>query len=166
MWEIGEKIGTGGPSSIETVNIVNWLVAEELIKCRANGGIIGLTHRGIREVEDARRYPNLPTEHFFPNTINNVINNYGTMYNLTIQQGTSNSNQTATITQQQHESIIEPIRQIKEIVQQQGRSIPDEKREELEQEIANAELESKLKMPKWETTEGILDIYQEHCRRQ
>jgi gas vesicle protein len=115
-----------------------------------------LTHRGIREVEDAQRYPNLPTEHFSPNTINNVIKNYGTMYNPTIQQGTSNSNQTATITQQQHESIIEAISQIKEIVQQQGRSNPDEKREELEQEIANAELESKLKMPKWERLKEYL----------
>ena len=156
MWEIGEKIGTGGPSSIETVNIVNWLVAEELIKCRANGGIIGLTHRGIREVEGSRRYPNVSTEHFSPNTINNMINNYGPMYNPAIQQGTSNSNQTITITQQQHESIIEAIRQIKEIVQQQSESIPDEKREELKHQIALAEIESKAKKPKWERLKGYL----------
>jgi hypothetical protein len=78
MWEIGEKIGTGGPSSAETVNIVNWLIGEGLIKWRSNGGIIGLTHCGIREVEDARRNPNAYTEHFSPNTINNMTNNYGT----------------------------------------------------------------------------------------
>jgi hypothetical protein len=156
MWEIGEKIGTGGLSSVETQNIVNWLKGEGLIKGRAIGGIIGLTHRGIREVEDARMHPERPTKYFSPNVINNVINNYGTMYNPAIQQGTSNSNQTITITQQQHESIIEAIRQIKEIIQQEGKSIPDEKREELGQEIALAEIESKAKKPNWKQLKGYL----------
>jgi hypothetical protein len=156
MWEIGEKIGTGGHPSIETHNIVKWLTGEDLIKGRAVGGIIGLTHRGIREVEDARRHPERSTEHFPSNVINNVINNFGTMYNPALQQGTSNSNQTITITQQQHESIIEAIRQIKEIVQQQGESIPDEKCEELEREIALAEIESKANKPKWERLKGYL----------
>jgi hypothetical protein len=121
------------------------LIEEELIKRRDIGSSIGLTHRGIREVEDARRYPDRHTEYFSPNTINNVINKYGTINNPAIQQGTSNSNQTITIStqQQQHESIIESIKVIKEIAQQEGESIPDKKREELEQEIADAELESK-----------------------
>jgi hypothetical protein len=89
---VGEKIGTGGHPSIEIHNIVNWLTAEDLIKWRANDGIIiGLTHRGIREVEDARRHPELPTEHFSSKVINNMINNFGTMYNPAIQHGTSNS---------------------------------------------------------------------------
>jgi hypothetical protein len=109
------------------------LIGEELIKRRDIGSSIGLTHRGIREVEDARRYPDLHTKYFSPNTINNVINNYGTMNNPAIKQGASNSNQTITITQQQYESIIEDINMIKEIVQQEGGSIPDKKREELEQ---------------------------------
>jgi hypothetical protein len=78
------------------------------------------------------------------------------MYNPAIQQGTINSNQTATITQQQHESIIEAIRQIKEIIQQHGESITDEKREELEQEIVHVELESKSRKPKWERLKGYL----------
>jgi hypothetical protein len=120
------------------------LIGEELIKSRDIGSSIGLTHRGIRKVEDARRYPDRHNEYFSPNTINNVINKYGTMNNPAIEQGTSNSNQTITITtQQQHESIIEAIKVIKEIVQQEGESIPDKKHEELEQEIADAELESK-----------------------
>jgi hypothetical protein len=29
MWEIGEKIVTGGFSSAESVNIVNWLIGED-----------------------------------------------------------------------------------------------------------------------------------------
>jgi hypothetical protein len=148
IWEIGDKIGTDGPSGAETVNIVNWLIGEGLIKWRPNGCIIGLTHRGLREVEDARTYPNVSTEHFSPNTINYMINNYGTMYNPAIKQGTSNSNQTITITQQQHESIIKAITQIKEIVHQQRESIPDKKREWLEREIALAEDKLKAKNPK------------------
>jgi hypothetical protein len=156
MWEIGEKIGTCGHPSIETHNIFKWLIEEGLIKGKALGGSIGLTDRGIKEVEDARRYPERRPKHFSPNVINNVINNYGTMYNPAIQQGTSNFNQTIKITQQQHESIIEAIRQIKEIVKQQGDSIPDEKREELEQEIAHAEMESKAKKPKWDRVKGYL----------
>jgi hypothetical protein len=138
---------------------VKWLIGEELIKRRDIGSSIGLTHRGIREVEDARRYPDRHTEYFSPNTINNVINKYGTINNPAIQQGTSNSNQTITIStqqQQQHESIIESIKVIKEIAQQEGESIPDKKREELEQEIADAELESKSKKPKWERLKGYL----------
>jgi predicted RNase H-like nuclease (RuvC/YqgF family) len=71
------------------------------------------------------------------------------MYNPAIKQGTtSNSNQTITITQQQHESIIKAIRQIKEIVHQQRESIPNKKREGLEREIALAEDELKTKKPK------------------
>jgi hypothetical protein len=73
-----KKIGKGGPSSPETVNIINWLIGEELIKWHASGGIIGLTRRRITEVEDGRTNTNLPTEHFSPDFINNVINNYGT----------------------------------------------------------------------------------------
>jgi len=112
MWEIGEKINTGGHPSIKTDNIVKWLTGEDFIKGRAVGGIIGLTHRGIKEVEDARRDAEICTEHFPSNVINNVINNFGSMYNPAIQQGTSNPDQTITITQRQHESIIEAIRQI------------------------------------------------------
>ena len=115
-----------------------------------------MTHRGIREVEDSRRYPNVSTEHFSPNTINNMINNYGTMYNPAIQQGTSNSNQTITITQQQHESIIGAIRQIKKIVHQQRESIPDKKREGLERKIALAEDELKTEKPKLKQLKGYL----------
>jgi hypothetical protein len=156
MWEIGEKTGTGGHQSIETQNIVNWLKGEGLVKMRAIGGSIGLTHRGLREVEDARMHPERPTKYFSTNVINNVINNYGTIYNPAIQQGTSNSDQKITITQQQHESIIEAIKHIKEIVQQQDQSIPDKKRDELEREIALAENESKAKKPKWERLKGHL----------
>ena len=78
------------------------------------------------------------------------------MYNPAIQQGTSNSNQTITITQQQHESIIEAIRQIKKIVHQQRESIPDKKREGLEREIALAEDELKAKKPKLKQLKGYL----------
>jgi hypothetical protein len=75
MLEIGETIGAGGHQSIETQNIVNWLKGEDLIKGRTTGGTIGLTHRGIKEVEDARMQPEQLTEYFSKNLINNVINN-------------------------------------------------------------------------------------------
>jgi hypothetical protein len=76
--------------------------------------------------------------------------------NPAIQQGTSNSNQTITITQQQHESIIGAIRQIKKIVHQQRESIPDKKREGLERKIALAEDELKTKKPKLKQLKGYL----------
>jgi hypothetical protein len=113
-----------------------------------NSGRVVLTHQGIKEVEDARMRPNSSTDHFQPNTINNVLYNFGTMNNPAIQQGTSNSNQTIIVTPEQKVLIIESIRQLKEIIQQRE-SIPYEKYEEIENEISNAELESKSKKPKW-----------------
>lgn len=97
MWEVGEKIGTGGYSSTETHDVVNWLTGENLIRMFDNSGRVVLTHQGIKEVEDARMSPDSSTDHFQPNTINNVLYNFGTMNNPAIQQGTSNSNQTITI---------------------------------------------------------------------
>jgi hypothetical protein len=70
MWEIGEKIGAGGHQSIETQNIVNWLKGEEeLIKVRAMGGSIGLTHRGMKEPEHARMHSEQPTSIFLQTSL-------------------------------------------------------------------------------------------------
>jgi molecular chaperone DnaK (HSP70) len=70
------------------------------------------------------------------------------------QQGINNSNQKVMISQEDHESIIEAIRQVKEDVQQQGESISDKKREELERVIALAEDGLKAKEPKLEQLKG------------
>lgn len=126
MWDIGEKIGTGGQSSIETLNIVNWLVGERLIEHKYIGGGIALTHHGIKEVQNARRHPERPTDHF-PTQIANFVINYGNMHNSSIQQGTSNSDQTVInrslvensfneIEGKYDKEVIEGLRQVTEFI--------------------------------------------------
>lgn len=52
--------------------------------------------------------------------------------------------------------IIESIIQLKKIIQQQRESIPNEKYDEIKNEIAHAELESKAKKPKWDRVKDSL----------
>jgi hypothetical protein len=56
----------------ETRRIVEYLIGEHLLEARAMGGVIGLTHWGIKEVEQALENPDKPTEHFLPINIINI----------------------------------------------------------------------------------------------
>jgi hypothetical protein len=84
MWDAGEELNF---DSNETQRIVDYLIGENLIEARALGGAIGLTHWGIKEVEEALENPDEPTEHFLPINIINI----GAMNNSSLQQATNNS---------------------------------------------------------------------------
>ncbi len=84
MWEVGRELKL---DQAEIQDIVNYLQGEYLIEARGMGGSIGLTHAGIKEVEQALEYPDQPTEHFLPVNIINIHS----MQNSTLQQGTNNS---------------------------------------------------------------------------
>jgi len=55
-------------------NIVDYLVNEGLLKRFGIGGLIGLTHLGLKEIEQAYENPNVSTEHFAP-----IVNNHITI---------------------------------------------------------------------------------------
>ena len=61
MWAIGRELGL---SEEETRRVVQYLVDENLAKYRAIGGWIGITHRGVKEVEATLQEPGQPTHHF------------------------------------------------------------------------------------------------------
>jgi hypothetical protein len=59
------KVGAPYGFDEETVaKITQYLVGEGLVKFQALGGLIGITHKGIVEVEEALTNKNKPTEHF------------------------------------------------------------------------------------------------------
>jgi hypothetical protein len=79
----------------KAVSAVNYLKDEHLI-ADANIiagplGVLKITHSGVLEVENAISKPNLPTQHFLPINILHVHQMIGS----TIQQGTTNSTQSA-----------------------------------------------------------------------
>ena len=84
MWEVGGELRF---DEEEIRKIVDYLIDEGLLEARALGGVIGLTHWGIKEVEQALENPDKPTEHFLPINIITI----GTMTNSTLQQGTNSS---------------------------------------------------------------------------
>ena len=95
MDEIGDKLGFDREL---TGKIYQYLSGEGLIKARALGGSIGITHAGIVEMEAALSDPSIPTEHFPPvNIINNIIN-IRHMEHSQIQQGSPGATQSASIT--------------------------------------------------------------------
>ena len=108
MMEVGKELKL---NSDETNRIVDYLIGEHLIEFRALGGIIGLTHWGIKEVEQAIENPSEPTEHFLPLNIINI----GTMTNSTLQQGTTNSTINFTFNSQTDVDIENILSQLNEI---------------------------------------------------
>ena len=85
VWSVGQSIGL---SQDDTINAAQYLVSEGLLAFRAIGGIVGLTHVGIVEYEQAETRPQLGTTHFPVNIIN-----IAHMENSQIQQGNEGSTQ-------------------------------------------------------------------------
>ena len=89
--EIGSEIGL---SEQETLQIMMYLEKEGLIQAYADGGDTArITHAGVVEIEHALSLPALPTEHFFPNVVQYIVN-ARQIVNSPIQQGTIDSSMT------------------------------------------------------------------------
>lgn len=95
--EVAHQIGLKNGEEDQARAAANYLEGEGLIHVeRVMGGFPGyvrLTHGGLREIEDAIRQPDSPTQHFMPINVLNV----GQMIGSTIQQGTIESSQTLNI---------------------------------------------------------------------
>ena len=88
MWDLGKELGFDGET---TQRITQYLNGEHLLKHWAIGGTIGITHWGVKEMEQALSNPNTPTTHF-PAVVN-VIQITGDVVGSQIQQATEESQQ-------------------------------------------------------------------------
>lgn len=143
MWQLGEKLGFDKEL---TENIVEYLVGEFLIQYQALGGAIGITHYGVREVEEALENPNQSTEHFAPLATVNIIHVAGSMVNSQVQQSSAGSMQIATINSNQLADLKEIIANLRDIIRNENLT-PDQK-DELSTEIETLAVQSKASKPK------------------
>lgn len=96
--EIGDKLGFNEKQFVRTIY---YLFDEGLLELGTSNQA-GITHEGIKEVEQALENPEESTEHFPANVYVNIIEN---MSNSGILQGTVNSEQNITINQQSKNEI-------------------------------------------------------------
>lgn len=126
-----------------TSDIAYYLRQEGLIEFRAIGGMIGITHRGIREVEKALSNPNKPT-HYFPPAVN--IISIGQMTNSHIQQASPGATQVVNIGPDKYEQLKQVVYSLKESID--NLSLQPQQRSELEVEIITIETQMSSPKPK------------------
>lgn len=85
MWELGAELGF---SREETESVCDYLEGEGLADSIALGGTIGITHRGVVEVEEAISHPGEPTR-YFPAA--QVVFNVQSINNSQVQVGSHNT---------------------------------------------------------------------------
>ncbi|AIF83032.1 hypothetical protein NTE_00957 [Candidatus Nitrososphaera evergladensis SR1] len=151
MWQVGQELGFGEGHSELTHIIVQYLTGEGLITGTGIGGNIGITHFGIKEVEEALEHPEQPTEHFAPLATVNIIH-VGQMNNSQIQASGANSSQTATLTQSSgisQEQLVE-LRDIISMLRETASTadLTPEQKGELNTEIETLALQAQSSKPK------------------
>ncbi len=137
LWELEAELGL---AHYETNRIESFLRGEGLIKHIALGGIIGITHRGIVEVELALSKPDEPTTYFPPINYIHVEQMIGSQ----IQQGTNQSSQVLTYSANDFEAILKFVADLKS--QLFELRLNAETQAEVESDIAT--IESQIKSPR------------------
>jgi flavodoxin len=95
MFEIGRSVGLDQEATVATYE---YLKNEGLAEAVALGGIIKITHSGVKEYEESLQNPDRPTQHFPSlNIVNNILRVEGSVAGSQIQQGSPH----ATINSQQ-----------------------------------------------------------------
>ncbi|MCK4496825.1 MAG: hypothetical protein KAU24_01415 [Candidatus Aenigmarchaeota archaeon] len=136
MWKIGEELEFDRKNIHK---IVQYLRGEGLIQDTGMGGEIGITHWGIREMEEALSNPNEPTNYFPPVNIINV----GHMVNSQIQQASPQSTQTIVIKENKYDELIKIVKELNKSINKLG--IQPEQISELKFDIKT--IESQIKSP-------------------
>ena len=127
----------------ESLKITRYLEGEGLVKLTARGNVVSLTHRGVREVEQARDQPEAPTKHFAP--INLVYAE--TITNSAIQQGSPGATQSLTVTTQSNlQELRNFLRSVRDSMDQLG--LDEERQAELEADVATLEAQVASPRPK------------------
>ena len=139
MFQIGEKLGF---DSDLTEKIAQYLKGEGLIEFQGISGIIGITHRGIREVEEALSHPNIPTSHFLPVNVISI----NQMVNSQIQQASPEATQIVGISENKYEELKEVIQSLKESIDKLN--LEPQQKSDLQAEIQTIEAQMSSSKPK------------------
>jgi hypothetical protein len=152
MWvEIGE------PLEFDTGfihEIVQYLADEGLIDNHFSGPHphIGITHKGIREVEQARSNPDQPTPHFPAQT---VIYNSGTITNSPIQQASRHAVQNFRINAGHVDDIRQFLTELHDKIEQLHLAPGD--RNDLEAEVMTIEAQMQSSKPRRSTIQASME---------
>jgi len=138
--EIAEEIGLEGN---EAELIVEYLEGENLLKTHDDSGeSISITHYGMLKIEEALSKPNEPTEYFPPV---NIIYNYGAMHNSPIMQGSTGSNQTFNLT----ENNTTELKKFIELFEQRFVELPFKSEEDRDEAVAEIQtIKTQLASPR------------------
>jgi len=139
MFQIGEELGF---DRALTENIVQYLEGEGLIGFRALGGIIGISHGGVREIEEAFSNPDIPTHHFPPINLISI----GQMISSQIQQASPEATQVGTINEDRYEEFKEVIQSLKESIDKLDLESQD--KSDIQAEIQTIEAQMSSSKPK------------------
>lgn len=93
MQEVAADLGL---DEDEAFSVAQYLVDEGLLEWAAMGGLMAITHWGIKEIEEAIAAPDEATEHFPPLVIAQNYIQVGSMVGSAVQQGTQDSVQIAS----------------------------------------------------------------------
>ena len=137
MFSIGQELGLDKQS---TINVTDYLCGEGLLELKAFGGLIGITHVGIKEVEEALTDPDRKTEHFLPINIIQV----DTMIGSQIQQGSPGATQMIVITQEERQQLEGIVQSLKEQIDELD--LDDENKVDLETQVKT--IETQVSSPK------------------
>ncbi len=139
MFQIGEEQGFDRDL---TANIAQYLKGEGLIEFRALDGIIGISHWGVREIEEALSNPDIPTPHFPPINIISI----GQMISSQIQQASPEATQVVTIDEDRYEELKEVIQSLKESIDKLD--LESQNKSNLQAEIQTIEAQMSSSKPK------------------
>ncbi len=137
LWELGEELSFSHP---ETDRIDEYLSGEGLITHIALDRSIGITHRGVMEVEAALSKPDEETRYFPPINYIRVEQMIGSQ----IQQGTSQSSQVLTYTTNDIDAIAKFVTNMKSKLTEL--ELSKDKRAEVEADLET--IESQIKSPR------------------
>ena len=143
MFEIGGELGFDEDL---TVKIEQYLYGEELIshilECGTRDREIAISHRGVKEIEEALDKPDMPTHYFPPANFIYI----GEMRNSQIQQGSPEATQVATFNENKYEELKEVIQSLKESIDQLG--IDQQQKSELQADLQTIEAQISSPKPK------------------
>lgn len=139
MNELGTELGL---KNEETGTIVQYLVGENLVEYMSLGGGIGITHYGVKEVEEALSHPEKPSTYFPPVNIIQIHHMEGSQ----IQQGATSSVQTGTFNIGKTEDINAFLDSLKS--QLNELPIGEEDKEEVTSDIETIESQLRSSRPK------------------
>ena len=100
--------------SMELHRIVTYLQSEGLVKFAGFQEMM-ITHIGIKEIEEALKKPDKPTDHFPANII--IV---GKIINSTLQQGSSGTTQVINIGDNKSDQIREIVKQLRDSIDKLG----------------------------------------------